>query len=733
MTDQSDLADKRSPSGAFQQALTARSLALSRRLLPAEPLQRMRWLCLVLALAILLPLLIDTAFDFTGGPNLRIAALASQTVLAGCWIITYLARRVPLAVILVEGLALVGATLGTPDATDLIAIFYSGLMFQSLHVRGLPRIWLVSGYTLMFLTADLLDANGIGIPGLVLIPALIGCGFVMEVFASDALREQRIEAEMKELHEKLAHQALHDALTGLPNRNLFEDRLERACVEADRARTTVAFGMMDMNRFKQVNDTLGHAAGDELLKAVADRLSLTVRKSDTVARLGGDEFAFIFAGIHDPAEVVKVASRTLTIFDEPFVIQEQPLQAIGSLGIALYPHHGADAANVLRQADSAMYLAKRDSLSFLIWDESMSETAILASHGRRSMTELDSELKRHVVDVLVVDDNDDNRLLVRTYLANEGYAIREAANGERALDLVRESMPDVVLLDVQMPGLSGYEVCGRLRSMPHGSLVPIIMVTAMHEPMDKVAAADVGADDFISKPFSKLELITRVRSLLRIKALTDALDGAENTIVTLARALEARDPYTRGHSQRVGLYGARLAAKAGLSIADQQAMHLAGILHDVGKIGVCEDILQKPGKLDDGEWETIKRHPIIGAEICAPLRSVKLQLPAIRHHHERWDACGYPDGLGQHNIPLGARITAVCDAWDAMTSTRVYRAGMPVDRAVSILEAGKGTQWDAQLVGLFLANYREISLPASASTTRDPWELALNEMTEAHA
>ncbi|MHB8618272.1 MAG: response regulator [Chloroflexota bacterium] len=349
------------------------------------------------------------------------------------------------------------------------------------------------------------------------------------------------------------------------------------------------------------------------------------------------------------------------------------------------------------------------------------------------MSELDSEAERHVVDVLVVDDNDDNRLLVRTYLANEGYAIREAANGERALEMVRYSLPDIVLLDVQMPGLSGYDVCERLRSLPNGRLVPVIMVTALHEPMDKVAAADAGADDFISKPFSKLELLTRVRSLLRIKSLTDALDGAENTIVTLARALEARDPYTRGHSQRVGLYGARLAAKAGLSTADQQAMHIAGILHDVGKIGVCEDILQKPGKLDEGEWETMKRHPVIGAEICRPLRSVKRQLPAIRHHHERWDACGYPDGLGQHNIPLGARITAVCDAWDAMTSNRVYRAGMPVERAVSILEAGKGTQWDAELVGLFLANYREISLLGSTSTEEDPWESALNEMPEAHA
>ena len=346
------------------------------------------------------------------------------------------------------------------------------------------------------------------------------------------------------------------------------------------------------------------------------------------------------------------------------------------------------------------------------------------------MIRLDSESEKHIVDVLVVDDNDDNRLLVRGYLANEGHRIREASDGERALDLVRQCMPDMVLLDVQMPGLSGYEVCERLRAMPGGALVPVIMVTAMYQQMDKVAAADAGADDFISKPFTRTELLTRVRSLLRIKSLTDELDGAENTIITLARALEARDPYTRGHSQRVGLFGTRLAAKAGLPTADQEAMRLAGILHDVGKIGVCEDILQKPGKLDDREWEAMKRHPVVGAEICRPLRSLKNQLPAIRHHHERWDACGYPDGLGQHKIPFGARITAICDAWDAMTSNRVYRAGMPFERAIRILENGKGSQWDAELVDLFLANYREISLPADASSQRDPWELALPDTTD---
>ena len=337
------------------------------------------------------------------------------------------------------------------------------------------------------------------------------------------------------------------------------------------------------------------------------------------------------------------------------------------------------------------------------------------------MIALDSGPERNAVDVLVVDDNDANRLLVRTFLANEGYQIREADSGERALDLVRESLPDIVLLDVQMPGLTGYDVCQRLRSIPNGELVPVIMVTALREPTDKVAAADVGADDFITKPFSKIELVTRVRSLLRIKSLTDALDGAENTIVTLARALEARDPYTRGHSERVGIFGARLAAMAGLPTADQQAMHLAGMLHDVGKIGICEDILQKPGKLEDSEWQAMRRHPVVGADICSPLRSLKRQLPAIRHHHERWDGEGYPDGLARLAIPLGARITAVCDAWDAMTSDRVYRRGMPEERALTILNDGKGSQWDAEIIELFLGNYQLITAPLSAPE-QQPWE-----------
>ena len=313
-----------------------------------------------------------------------------------------------------------------------------------------------------------------------------------------------------------------------------------------------------------------------------------------------------------------------------------------------------------------------------------------------------------VAEVLVVDDNEIDRELLLSHLAGHGFAVREAADGQRAIDLFREHSPDLVLLDVIMPGLSGYDVCQRIRELPSGSLTPIIMVTSLLEAGDKTTAAAMGADDFVSKPVNRTELLTRMQSLLRIKRLADALDGAENTILALARSLEARDTYTCEHSERVGRYGARLGQHVGLSRDEQEAMRMAGLLHDIGKIGVCDGTLQNPGALDEAQWQEIRLHPVTGAEICKPLRSLKGQLPAIRHHHERWDGRGYPDGLARNEIPLGARIIAICDAWDAMISDRVYGRGMPEDTVRDILRGGAGTQWDAALVGIFLANTAEI-------------------------
>jgi putative two-component system response regulator len=332
---------------------------------------------------------------------------------------------------------------------------------------------------------------------------------------------------------------------------------------------------------------------------------------------------------------------------------------------------------------------------------------IIQHKARRHM---DSKLEGPPeADILVVDDNPANRLLMQTILSRQGYSVRQAPSGEQALEMVREALPDLVLLDVMMPGLNGYDVCRMLRDMPQARLLPIIMVTALQENEDKANAADAGADDFVTKPLNRLEISIRVRSLLRIKRLVDALDGAENTILALARALEARDPYTRGHSERVGLFGSRLADLAGLPSSAGDAIRMAGIMHDVGKIGICEDILHKPAPLTDEEWLVMRRHPVIGAEICAPLKSIKDQLPAIRHHHEHWSGGGYPNGLHGEEIPIGARITSVCDAWDAMTSDRPYRKGMPHENALQILAGGSGSQWDESLIELFISHKGEIT------------------------
>ncbi len=321
---------------------------------------------------------------------------------------------------------------------------------------------------------------------------------------------------------------------------------------------------------------------------------------------------------------------------------------------------------------------------------------------------MDDEVFNRPADVLVVDDNLPNRELMRMHLTSAGYEVRDAPDGPTALALIQERPPDLVLLDIMMPGMSGYEVCHRLRELPHGRLLPVLMVTSLSGTDDKAAAADAGADDFISKPVLALELLVRVRSLLRIKRLTDQLDGAETCVVALAKALEARDPYTEGHSQRVSLIAAKLSESVGMSAPDQEALTLAGLLHDVGKIGINDSTLWRPGPLDERQWRLMRQHPIIGVEICKPLHSLQRQLLAIRHHHERWDGRGYPDGLSGEDIPLGARVIAVADTWDALTSDRPYRARLPCDRALEVLRRGSGTQWDARMVECFLAGYPHI-------------------------
>jgi putative two-component system response regulator len=263
--------------------------------------------------------------------------------------------------------------------------------------------------------------------------------------------------------------------------------------------------------------------------------------------------------------------------------------------------------------------------------------------------------------------------------------------------------PDLILLDVIMPKLNGFEVCKRLKDDPVTALIPVVFMTALDKTEDHVKGLEVGADDFLSKPFNRSLLAARLNSLLKMKALRDSLDQAEDVIFSLARAIEARDHFTEEHVERVATYAVRLAELAGFPEGSLQDVRYGGILHDIGKIGVPDHILNKSGPLSPEEAAIMERHPVIGWEICQSLRSVAGVLPLVRHHHEKLDGSGYPDRLQGDAISVSARIMAIADIYDACTSHRSYRNAMTKDGACELLrsEAVVG-KLDAELVRLFI-------------------------------
>jgi putative two-component system response regulator len=317
--------------------------------------------------------------------------------------------------------------------------------------------------------------------------------------------------------------------------------------------------------------------------------------------------------------------------------------------------------------------------------------------------------------VLVVEDDPQNARLLTKLLTRQGFVVEIIDNGTRALESVRRLQPDVVLLDWMLPGMPGIDVCRQLKQDPATRLVPIILLTGMDAREHRLAGISAGADDFLTKPFDVEELHARVRSLLRLKRYTDELESAESVITSLAFTVEARDQYTEGHCQRLADYSVRLGLAIGANADDVAALRWGGFLHDVGKIGVPDSVLLKPGRLDAEERKVIEQHTVIGERLCGNLRSLSPVRPIVRGHHERLDGSGYPDGLRGANVPLLAQIVGVVDAYDAMTTTRPYRAALPVEHACEELysDARKGL-FDRELVGQFV----ECMTPTVTSATR---------------
>jgi putative two-component system response regulator len=304
--------------------------------------------------------------------------------------------------------------------------------------------------------------------------------------------------------------------------------------------------------------------------------------------------------------------------------------------------------------------------------------------------------------IVVIDDMPDSTDLLSEVLTEAGYRVSIANDGPSAIELIRAEVPDLVVLDVNMPGMNGYAVCAKLKADPELRNVPVVLLTALQEINDRLQGLQMGADEFISKPVERVELLIRVRSLVRMKRQHDELDRSHQVLVSIALALEARDPYTKMHSLNVAAHARRLARLMGLGPEAERQIEQAGLLHDLGKIGVPDAILLKPEALTEAEFAIMRSHPVIGFDICRPLATLGHALGAIRHHHERWDGLGYPDGLVGQAIPQRARIMAVADAYDAMTSDRPYRAGFSPEKAMAILRGGAGTQWDPEVVETFI-------------------------------
>jgi putative two-component system response regulator len=283
--------------------------------------------------------------------------------------------------------------------------------------------------------------------------------------------------------------------------------------------------------------------------------------------------------------------------------------------------------------------------------------------------------------VLVVEDDPQGALAVFRLLTKARFTVEVVGDGPAALAAVSEYRPDLILLDWNLPRMSGVEVCSRLKRDPATRLIPVVMLTGYSDREHRLAGIKAGADDFLAKPFDAEELQARVRSLIRLKQYTDELESAESVIRSLAMTVEARDQGTDGHCQRLARYATALGGAIGVDSDGLAALERGGYLHDVGKVGIPDSVLLKPGRLTAHEYAVMQQHTIIGERLCGDLRSLGPVRPIVRSHHERLDGTGYPDGLRGDAVPLAAQIVGVVDTFDAITSARPYRPALSLDHA----------------------------------------------------
>ena len=469
-----------------------------------------------------------------------------------------------------------------------------------------------------------------------------------------------------------------DSLTGLVNYDVFQIILEWESVRSRRYGTSFTLALLDIDSFSLYNEQKGTSRGDDILREIARIIKKTIRRCDIAARYSGDVFAVILTKY--PAEPSHTAVERIRTEVETFTRGEVTLSA----GLTTCPQDATYGNLLIDKAQEALTVAKTDGGNRIYFPKGEGQAAV----GKKTR-------------ILLVGDAEqtkDTETLIETSAPD--YEIIRASGGNETLSLIDRTEVDLILMDAVMSEPDGYEVCRRLKENEDTRIIPVIILTASDGRKDKIRAIEARADDFMITPPDRIELMARTQSLLRESALNKKLTSIESVLISMANAVEAKDVYTQGHSVRVSDMAATLGKKMNLSEGEIDALRLGGILHDIGKIGVPGEILNRPGKLTPDEFEIVKTHPEASCNICQPLqKTLGLALDVIRHHHEKLDGSGYPDGLKGEDISIIARIAGIVDIFDALIANRPYRSAMSRKDAFKILhEEADGGKLDKEIV-----------------------------------
>lgn len=537
--------------------------------------------------------------------------------------------------------------------------------------------------------------------------------------------------------QKIRRLAVHDSLTGLYNRRYFEGELRKTWLLTQRYANPMGLLVIDVDGLKTLNDSYGHLTGDAILEELSQVVLRTARATDTVARYGGDEMVVILPNA-DARQSESCAHRILSAVSEHvFCRDKHPLHLSVSIGVSTSVDPGVEKeSDLFTLADRAVFLAKENGRGQVCTTQQLLAQRAPRERSARELAPAEpveevSPDQRGLV--LIVDDEPAICQTFEAMLADK-FEVLTTTSAHEAIRMVQEKAGDIdlIMTDLRMPEMDGIELLEAVRKLSPD--IVTIVVTGFSSTDNAIAAMRVGAYDFVRKPvdFGELEFVIKrgverrrlqrqvedyrqhLESMLdqRTKSLREAFSALEGsymaTMEVLSKILAVRESTTAQHDNRVGEYSVFLARRLNVSDDEILTIRRGALLHDIGKIGIPDSILLKPGPLTPDEWTVMKQHPVTGYQILSSIPFLKKEAEMVYSHHERYDGRGYPRGLNQNAICLGARIFALADAFDAMRSDRVYRKALPLDRTVEEIRKSAGTQFDPAVVDAFLRHHQEL-------------------------